>query len=238
MGNVGRNGKIGLDYFSHSTKPSEEEDIIFSSQGLKGKGLYYTLREKIFENGYFFKLDNIRTQKILSYGISKDYLNNFLQITFELEIFDKHLFEQYQILTSKQIQLDYLFACKRRKSINFIAEYFLLKEKDIKTLNSKEDEIQEKICLSDLNGDDVDINKLYVSDNTNNVDINKQIEKEIDIEKEINNDIKNNIDTKIEENERLNQINTDTKNERTALNNNMSDNDFLDQLSAFEYKKR
>ena len=53
MGNVGRNGKIGLDYFSHSTKPSEE-DILFSSQGLKGKGLYYTIQEKIFENGYFF----------------------------------------------------------------------------------------------------------------------------------------------------------------------------------------
>ena len=217
MGNVGRNGKIGLDYFSHSTKPSEEEDILFSSQGLKGKGLYYTIQEKIFENGYFFKLDNIRTQKILSYGIDKNYLSNFLQIAFDLEIYDKHLFEEHQILTSKQIQLDYLFACKRRKNVNFIAEYFLLRKKDIESLNNKEDEMQEKICLSNLYGIDVDINSFYVNNNQNNVNINKQIE--IEKENDIDNDIENDTDTETntyikEKSERLYQKNTKAKNER------------------------
>lgn len=274
MGNVGRNGKIGLDYFSHSTKPSEEEDILFLSQGLKGKGLYYTIQEKIFENGYFFKLDNIRTQKILSYGINKDYLSKFLQIAFDLEIYDKLLFEQHQILTSKQIQLDYLFACKRRKNVNFIVEYFLLRKQDIENLNNKEVEMQEKICLSDLNGKDVNINSFYADNNQINVDINKQIEIEIEKENDIDNDIDNETNTYIkEESERLYQINTKAKNERikttdknsyledkkecrgreetiTPINQEVNtayldknkstsfDNEFYNQLSAFDYKKR
>ncbi|MCI6361754.1 MAG: DUF4373 domain-containing protein [Eubacterium coprostanoligenes] len=215
MGNVGRNGKIGLDYFSHSTKPSEEEDILFSSQGLEGKGLYYTIQEKIFENGYFFKLDNIRTQKILSYGIDKNYLSNFLQIAFDLEIYNKHLFEEHQILTSKQIQLDYLFACKRRKTVNFISEYFLLRKQEIENLNNKEDEMQEKICLTNLYGIDVDINSFYVNNNQNNVNTNKQIEKESDIDNDIENDTDTETNTYIKEkSERLYQKNTKAKNER------------------------
>lgn len=253
MGNVGRNGKIGLDYFSHSTKPSEEEDILFSSQGLKGKGLYYTIQEKIFENGYFFKLDNIRTQKILSYGIDKNYLSNFLQIAFDLEIYDKHLFEQYQILTSKQIQLDYLFACKRRKNVNFISEYFLLRKQDIESLNNnnKEDEMQEKICLSNLYGIDVDINSFYVNNNQNNVNINKQIEieKENDIDNDIiDKDIENDTDTEIntyikEKSERLYQENTKAKNERIKAtdkngneqNSNLADDEFREFFSNKNY---
>lgn len=242
MGNVGRNGKIGLDYFSHSTKPSEEEDILFSSQGLKGKGLYYTIQEKIFENGYFFKLDNIRTQKILSYGIDKKYLSNFLQIAFDLEIYDKHLFEQHQILTSKQIQLDYLFACKRRKNVNFIAEYFLLRKQDIETLNNKEDEMQEKICLCNLYGIDVDINSFYVCNNQNNVNINKQIEKESDIDNNIEKETETNTYIK-EESERLYQINTKAKNERikttdktgNELNSNLADDEFRKFFSTKNY---
>ena len=248
MGNVGRNGKIGLDYFSHSTKPSEEEDILFSSQGLEGKGLYYTMQEKIFENGYFFKLDNIRTQKILSYGIDKNYLSNFLQIAFDLEIYNKHLFEEHQILTSKQIQLDYLFACKRRKTVNFISEYFLLRKQDIENLNNKEDKMQEKICLTNLYGIDVDINSFYVNNNQNNVNINKQIEIEIEKENDIDNDIENDTDTETntyikEKSERLYQKNTKAKNERIKTtdkngneqNSNLADNEFREFFSTKNY---
>ena len=246
MGNVGRNGKIGLDYFSHSTKPSEEEDILFSSQGLEGKGLYYTIQEKIFENGYFFKLDNIRTQKILSYGIDKNYLSNFLQIAFDLEIYDKNLFEEHQILTSKQIQLDYLFACKRRKTVNFISEYFLLRKQEIENLNNKEDEMQEKICLTNLYGIDVDINSFYVNNNQNNVNINKQIE--IEKENDIDNDIENDTDTETntyikEKSERLCLINTKAKNERIKTtdkngneqNSNLADDEFREFFSNKNY---
>lgn len=244
MGNVGRNGKIGLDYFSHSTKPSEEEDILFSSQGLKGKGLYYTIQEKIFENGYFFKLDNIRTQKILSYGIDKNYLSNFLQIAFDLEIYNKHLFEEHQILTSKQIQLDYLFACKRRKTVNFISEYFLLRKQEIENLNNKEDEMQEKICLTNLYGIDVDINSFYVNNNQNNVNTNKQIEKESDIDNDIENDTDTETNTYIKEkSERLYQKNTKAKNERIKTNDkngneqksNLADDEFREFFSTKNY---
>ena len=246
MGNVGRNGKIGLDYFSHSTKPSEEEDILFSSQGLEGKGLYYTIQEKIFENGYFFKLDNIWTQKILSYGIDKNYLSNFLQIAFDLEIYDKNLFEEHQILTSKQIQLDYLFACKRRKTVNFISEYFLLRKQEIENLNNKEDEMQEKICLTNLYGIDVDINSFYVNNNQNNVNINKQIE--IEKENDIDNDIENDTDTETntyikEKSEKLCQKNTKAKNERIKTtdkngneqNSNLADDEFREFFSNKNY---
>ena len=246
MGNVGRNGKIGLDYFSHSTKPSEEEDILFSSQGLEGKDLYYTIQEKIFENGYFFKLDNIRTQKILSYGIDKNYLSNFLQIAFDLEIYDKNLFEEHQILTSKQIQLDYLFACKRRKTVNFISEYFLLRKQEIENLNNKEDEMQEKICLTNLYGIDVDINSFYVNNNQNNVNINKQIE--IEKENDIDNDIENDTDTETntyikEKSERLCQKNTKAKNERIKTTDkngneqksNLADDEFREFFSTKNY---
>ena len=172
-------------------------------------------------------------------------MSNFLQIAFDLEIYDKHLFEEHQILTSKQIQLDYLFACKRRKNVNFIAEYFLLRKKDIESLNNKEDEMQEKICLSNLYGIDVDINSFYVNNNQNNVNINKQIE--IEKENDIDNDIENDTDTETntyikEKSEKLCQKNTKAKNERIKTtdkngneqNSNLADNEFRE---FFKQKK-
>lgn len=173
-------------------------------------------------------------------------MSNFLQIAFDLEIYNKNLFEEHQILTSKQIQLDYLFACKRRKTVNFISEYFLLRKQEIESLNNKEDEMQEKICLTNLYGIDVDINSFYVNNNQNNVNINKQIE--IEKEKDIDNDIENDTDTETntyikEKSERLYQKNTKAKNERIKTtdkngneqNSNLADDEFREFFSNKNY---
>ena len=130
-----------------------------------------------------------------------------------------------------------MFACKRRKNVNFIAEYFLLRKKDIESLNNKEDEMQEKICLSNLYGIDVDINSFYVNNKQNNVNINKQIE--IEKENDIDNDIENDTDTETntyikEKSERLYPKNTKAKNERIETtdkngneqNSNLTDNEY------------
>ena len=124
---VGRPNKKGLDYFAHSIKHSDEENIIFQQFGCIGYTVYYTLREKVTENGYYYELTERKIQLICSqFHIEIAIFNEILSFMMELELFDKVLFKKYGILTSEQLQIYYVFSASRRTKIYIIQEYCMV----------------------------------------------------------------------------------------------------------------
>ena len=63
-------------------------------------------------------------------GMSKEKIDEFIKFCLEINIFDKKLYSQYSILTSRGIQKRYFTVCKRRKEIEIIKEYLLVKPED------------------------------------------------------------------------------------------------------------
>ena len=62
--------------------------------------------------------------------MSKEKIDEFIKFCLEINIFDKKLYSQYSILTSRGIQKRYFTVCKRRKEIEIIKEYLLVKPED------------------------------------------------------------------------------------------------------------
>ena len=60
-------------------------------------------------------------------GIEKEKINEIIDFCLNINIFDKELYQKCQILTSKGIQKRYFTVCKRRKEVEIIKEYLLIK---------------------------------------------------------------------------------------------------------------
>ena len=124
---VGRPNKKGLDYFAHLVKHSDEENIIFQQFGCIGYTVYYSIREKITENGYYYELTDRKKLLLCSqFHIEIPDFNKIISFAIDLELFDKALFEKYGVLTSERLQIDYIFSASRRTQIDFITEYCLI----------------------------------------------------------------------------------------------------------------
>lgn len=126
---VGRPNKKGLDYFAHLVKHSDEERILISKYGCNGYAVYYSMREKVTENGYYYELTDRKSLLICSeLNIEKSLFNEIISFTIELELFDKRIFDKYKVLTSERLQIDYIIAASRRTKIDIIEEYILYSE--------------------------------------------------------------------------------------------------------------
>ena len=124
---MARPTKVGLDYFSVDTDIFNDEKIEFVSAkyGLPGEAIALRLLSKIYRNGYFINWDDdaliLFASKLKSPGIED--INKFVQdVLAELlkrDFFDKHLFDNYTVLTSRGIQRRYIKVCEDSKRKNF-----------------------------------------------------------------------------------------------------------------------
>lgn len=109
------------NYILQTTTNDDALDYIEIEYGLAGYGLYMKMLNKIYSNGYFYYLGEMQ-KKVFSkknrIKISK--LEEIINDCLEYGIFDKTLYTQYNILTSKDIQIQYL------KHYNDIKEEFCL----------------------------------------------------------------------------------------------------------------
>ena len=84
---------------------------------------------QIYKSGFFIKW-NDKISKILSASIHSSFgakeLQKLVLALVEEEVFDKTLFEKYQILTSREIQLNYFSVTAKRKWSNIEHEEYLL----------------------------------------------------------------------------------------------------------------
>jgi DnaD/phage-associated family protein len=129
--------------------------LIESDFGVEGFGIVIKLLMKIYSEGYFYEWGEME-QKLFSrrVNVNNNLLSEVVNACIRWRVFNKRLFEKYQILTSPGIQKRYLEATTRRKDVEIIEEYILLSKSDI----SKYSNIVIVNIDDDSKGVNVDIN--------------------------------------------------------------------------------
>lgn len=165
---MGRQPKVGLEYFYLDCQQEQNIRLIQAEYGLKGFAVFVKLLQKIYgEFGYYCEWSKDVSLLFMSEnGISsgdKNLIDEVISACIRRNIFSKELFQQYGILTSEDIQKKYINATSRRERVELKKEYLLF------SVGKK--------------NKNVVINSIYVDRNEVNADINTQSK-----EKYINND--------------------------------------------------
>lgn len=155
---MARPQKVGLDYFPLDVDMDQDDKIamIEALHGIEGFGVIIKLFMKIYNEGYFYKWtesEQILFSRRINVDIKK--VNAIIKDCIKWNVFNDELFEKYQILTSKGIQLRYLEIVKRRIRVEVIQDYILVNDEAINAYNN--------IINVNINEDNADINQ--VNDN-------------------------------------------------------------------------
>jgi hypothetical protein len=129
---MGRPTKENLSYFSHDTDMRRDKKIALSiaesPDSMKLYGIYNALLEDIYHEKYFLQFSE--EDAILFCQPFNDLtLENFweiLDVLLKRELFDKELYEEHGILTSRSIQERWLKSCERRKQVTMHEDYLLV----------------------------------------------------------------------------------------------------------------
>lgn len=167
---MARPQKIGLDYFPLDVNPDDKISIIEAQHGLEGFAIVIKLFMKIYSEGYFY--DWTEKEQILfcnRVNVDINDTNNKVNVVIndclKWELFDKSMYEKYQILTSRGVQARYMEAVKRRQKVEMIKEYLLLDEKTVKAYNN--------IVLTSINVDINTTNEYINKDNNPQSKVNE-----------------------------------------------------------------
>ncbi|MTI61843.1 MAG: DUF4373 domain-containing protein [Firmicutes bacterium] len=146
---MARPTKTGLDYFPLDTHMEDKIKLIEAKYGIEGFGLLIKLYQKIYNNGYYI---DWQEENILLFSsevnVSINQINDIINDCLHWKIFNEELYKNYSILTSHGIQTRFIEATKRRKKVEIIKEYNLLKDYEINT----------NIVFVNINPVNVDIN--------------------------------------------------------------------------------
>lgn len=126
---MARPKKDGLDYFPLDVNMDQDDKvlIIISKYGFEGFGILVKLLMEIYKNGYYYDWTE-KEQIIFSSRVSVD-INSVKEIVDECikwGLFNKGLYDEQQVLTSKGIQERYLLATSRRVNSDIIEELRLV----------------------------------------------------------------------------------------------------------------
>lgn len=155
---MARLNKIGLDYFPLDTdiELNDKIQLIESEFGLKGFAIIIKLFIKIYAGkGYFYEWGE-KQRLLFARSLNENgcLVDDIVKRAVKWGIFNKKLFNNFQVLTSHSIQERYIEASLRRKSITFIKEYSLIKLDDV----SKKINVNIKSINDDINSINVNIN--------------------------------------------------------------------------------
>jgi len=125
---MARPQKEGLDYFPLDTDMDNDDKTVLveSRYGLEGFAILIKLLMKIYKSGYYYKWTE-RERLLFSkrIGANEKLISDIVKDCVEWNLFDKGMFQKYQILTSNGIQKRYFEAVKRRQIINVCMMYTL-----------------------------------------------------------------------------------------------------------------
>ena len=146
---VGRDYKVGLDYFELDCHMDEKIELIEAEYGLKGFAIVIKLYQRIYSGpGYYCewtpdisllwaarlggshggatgRVDSASGEGSLP-GFPKNLINDVVAASIRRGIFSEKLFQEYHILTSSGIQKRYLPATSRREKVELKKEYLLV----------------------------------------------------------------------------------------------------------------
>ena len=147
---MGRHNKIGLDYFPFDVDINQDDKIqlIESEFGLKGFAVVVKLFCKIYKDkGYYYNWGE--KEKLLfakQSGESGRLVDEIVSRSVKWGLFDKTVFDQSAILTSKAIQERYFEAASRRDKVFVESNFCLIDVNDYKN-----------VFYVNINNKDVDI---------------------------------------------------------------------------------
>lgn len=128
---MGRQTKIGLDYFPLDVDFFEDEKIQFVNArfGIKGEAIVLRILARIYRNGYYLKFGEDE-RLLFAKGVGDISLhscvNDVVNESVKRGLFSKDIFNKFEVLTSRGIQVRYLEASVRRKNVDWIKEYSLI----------------------------------------------------------------------------------------------------------------
>lgn len=118
----------GIPYFPLDVYVDDKIRLIEAEFGLKGFAIIVKLYQKIYGGfGYYCEWTN-DVGLLFSQDVCEGYssVSEIVSAAIRRGIFDKDLYEKYQILTSRGVQKRYFSAVSRRKQINVKSEYLLV----------------------------------------------------------------------------------------------------------------
>ena len=123
--------KNGIDYFSFDVQLDDKFELIEAEFGLTGFAVVVKLFQKIYGGqGYYCEWTNdvaLLFSKKIGRELGGNVVSEIVNASIKRGIFDKEMYEKYQILTSAGVQKRYFSAVSRRKQINVKNEYLLVK---------------------------------------------------------------------------------------------------------------
>ena len=132
---MARKNKVGIDYFSHDVDMANDQKIkvLKAKHGMVGYAIYIRLLEEIYrDNGYYLERDeDFDILFANDNNIDFDVYKNAVNVCINKGLFNKNLHDDYNVLTSKRIQENYLEATKRRQRVDIAEEYLLVQPSDI-----------------------------------------------------------------------------------------------------------
>jgi hypothetical protein len=161
-GSMARSPKQGLDYFPLDVILDDKFDLLEARFGLEGFAVALKLLQKIYSVGYYYQWGE-KESLLFSRRVNIDYdlLQQIVADAIKWGLFDKLMFDQYKILTSKGIQERFFEASKRRSKIVVIKQYLMVPEENFKSQN-----IELDIINVDINHENVNINVENACKNT------------------------------------------------------------------------
>nr|WP_295681213.1 DUF4373 domain-containing protein [uncultured Lachnoclostridium sp.] len=168
---MAKNG--GIPFFPLECHRDDSIKLIEAEFGLTGFGVVVRLLMRIYgENGYYCEWTNevaLLFAKELSVGVNA--VSEIVSASVRRGIFSKQIFDKYKVLTSIEIQTNYLNAVSRRKSVELKSEYLLVKV-DPKLKNVCI--FQKNVCNNSII---VDISEQRKEEDINNISLPVRMEK-------------------------------------------------------------
>ena len=131
---MGRNKKIGLDYFPFDIDFFQDLRIrkLIKYQGGKAVTVYALLLCNIYKQGYYMRWDEELPFFVSEQtGFEEAYIREVIKCCLVIGLFSKEFYDSEKILTSKGIQERYQKICDLCRRNNEIHEYNIISSEDI-----------------------------------------------------------------------------------------------------------
>lgn len=133
--------KQGIDYAGWSVDIFDGDkkiDKLLDAKGWKGFGIYFFLCQRAYKtNGYYYEWgydDCATTARKMGGGINSGTVKETVDYCLQVDLFDKRLFDEWGVLTSRGIQRRFWAVLSERRSKTVYQEYWLLKSEECKGL--------------------------------------------------------------------------------------------------------
>lgn len=137
---MARPQKEGLEYFPLDVDIDGDDKLVVpvSKFGMQGFGIIIKLMASIYKNGYFYPWGELEQYAFVNkVNVDIEIVNQVVDECVKWGFFDKRMFDEHHILTSKGFQKRYVEAAKRRKEITLYEGYVLLNlEKTVEKLKT------------------------------------------------------------------------------------------------------